>query len=94
MLESDAKAKACPMTMVSAMDAEGGLKVQPCIGSKCMAWEVHHKSPARKTDKDGKPVHAWPHAFDGKDAYEPGEPVDPPEGHCGMIPPELYCEGR
>jgi hypothetical protein len=20
--------------------------------------------------------------------------IDPPEGECGMIPPELYCEGR
>ena len=46
-----------------------------CVGSACMAWE-QWTDPVR----DGGSTRITGH-----------KAKDPPQGHCGMVPPELNC---
>ncbi len=85
MLESDAQLKLCPM----GMGREYNVNPIFCAGSHCMAWQEKVKAPVRVKDETGKPAFK-----DGVPVWEFAEAVDPPAGDCGMIPPELYCEGR
>lgn len=79
MLESDAKTKMCPFKMMGSWmpgSRDSELGMW-CEGSACMAWEEWREVVR---DKDGKPFYPSTYA-----------PKDPPEGDCGMKPPELNC---
>lgn len=92
MLESDAKGKACMMAMGTSRDKGTGIEVTSCLGSHCMAWEPWVTPPVRKKDPDGNDLLRPGPGQTIADLYEPAKQRDPPQGHCGMIPPELNCE--
>ena len=73
MLEADAKTKLCPMKLTRDRVPAD----RTCDTTACMAWEVWYERPplAATTVEDAKKIRQ-------KD-------LDPPQGHCGMIPPKL-----
>lgn len=77
MLETEANEKLCPVMTNGAHE-----NPTACAGRNCMAWEVWVE-PIR--DEATKTEH-HPGTIIGQ------KPKEPPEGHCGMIPPELFCE--
>ena len=76
MLESEAREKLCPLSM-----SVTGVHVRPCMGAECMAWDPQTVPVYEEAIKDGK---SWK-------KYTGRAPKDPPEGFCGMIPPESQC---
>ena len=80
MLETDAKKKLCPFKLGS-----GTIGDHPksngwnCEGRGCMGWE-EWKDPIYEEGKSKTYSTPIEH-----------KPKDPPQGHCGMIPPELNC---
>ena len=80
MLETEALTKICPMTLAkSRTDEDSDLL---CYGPKCIAWEEWSDPIYEETKMDY-----------GKSRKHVGnKPKEPPQGHCGMIPPELNCE--
>ena len=77
MLESEMKKKICPM-----MSRFG--EKQACQGSKCAVWEERTRYGERPKDEDGNPMY-------GRGVVVPMVPMDPPEGYCGLMPPEMNC---
>ena len=80
MLESEAKTKICPMSLTEVNDNSGPVC---CHGPNCMAWEAW-------TD----PVYETVKLSNGTTSrkFLEARPKDPPQGHWGMIPPELNCD--
>lgn len=75
MLESEAKTKICPIMTRVFNENPGHIN---CCGSECVMWDQHHE-----VDLDNPPkVAGDPYGY---------KPKDPPEGDCGMKPPEMNC---
>ncbi len=53
------------------------IHIQYCEGKRCMGWEVWMETLYENKE--------FPYKLTRH------KPKDPPEGHCGMIPPELNC---
>ena len=82
MLETDAKTKLCPFKLGNLQLHEDDESDRLCEGSACMGWD-QWTDPVYETDKEGR--RSIPSKFIRHD------PKEPPQGHCGMIPPELNC---
>ena len=76
MLETDAKTKLCPFKMASSLPGAP----MHCSGSECMAWEQWTDPVWDDGGSEGIVRKITRH-----------KPKDPPQGHCGMVPPELNC---
>lgn len=76
MIEKDAYNKVCPIL------SGGSPGLGYCRGSDCMAWE-EWTDPQYAPGEEDKPPRLKKRIGD--------KPKDPPQGHCGMVPPELNC---
>lgn len=74
MLEAEAKTKICPLMTDGSIGINGPVY---CKGSNCMCWDVWFEPLA------GESKVKYPQPLPGY------QPYDPPQGDCGMKPPEL-----
>ncbi len=78
MLETEAKIKLCPFKLGNDHATTGdrpGSNGWDCEGQGCMAWDVWQDTIRNEHGT----------------AITGHKPKEPPQGRCGMIPPELNC---
>ena len=82
MIESDARKKRCPYKMAHNIPEGDRVGDIYCDGLDCMGWD-QWTDPIYELDNEGR--HSIPSNIIRHD------PKEPPQGHCGMKPPELNC---